>query len=140
MHRVRIFFKDFETENPGYSHQENAWKRLSSTHLASSTLVATGTGSGKTECFVYPVLDHCARAKKLGLSCDDKLADSISYNVIDGEAWVWNHDNGTVPGLSSYRLYGDRFDIGAGVRQSGLDFKHRLGCKCGMYRHVGSPF
>jgi DEAD/DEAH box helicase domain-containing protein len=60
------FFKDFETENPGYSHQENAWKRLSSTHLASSTLVATGTGSGKTECFVYPVLDHCARAKKLG--------------------------------------------------------------------------
>ncbi len=32
----------------------------------------------------------------LGQSCDAKLADSISYNVIDGEAWVWNHDNGTV--------------------------------------------
>jgi DEAD/DEAH box helicase domain-containing protein len=60
------FFKDFETENPSYSHQENAWKRLSSTHLATSTLVATGTGSGKTECFIYPVLDHCARAKKAG--------------------------------------------------------------------------
>jgi len=21
--------------------------------------VATGTGSGKTECFLYPILDHC---------------------------------------------------------------------------------
>ena len=29
---------------------------------ASGTLVATGTGSGKTECFLYPVLDHCARS------------------------------------------------------------------------------
>lgn len=56
------FFNNFETENPGYSHQEAAWQRLSTQHLATSTLVATGTGSGKTECFIYPVLDHCARA------------------------------------------------------------------------------
>jgi DEAD/DEAH box helicase domain-containing protein len=56
------FFKNFETENPGYSHQEAAWQRLSTLHGAASTLVATGTGSGKTECFVYPLLDHCARA------------------------------------------------------------------------------
>lgn len=55
------FFKNFETENPGYSHQEAAWQRLSTLHCAASTLVATGTGSGKTECFVYPLLDHCAR-------------------------------------------------------------------------------
>ena len=56
------FFSTFETENPGYSHQEAAWQRLSSLHGAASTLVATGTGSGKTECFVYPLLDHSARA------------------------------------------------------------------------------
>jgi DEAD/DEAH box helicase domain-containing protein len=62
----KSFFKDFSTENPGYSHQEGAWERLASSHKASSTLVATGTGSGKTECFIYPVLDHCARAKKSG--------------------------------------------------------------------------
>jgi len=55
------FFKNFDTENPGYSHQEAAWKRLSTLHSAASTLIATGTGSGKTECFVYPVLDHCVR-------------------------------------------------------------------------------
>ncbi len=28
---------------------------------ASSTLVATGTGSGKTECFLYPLIDYCYR-------------------------------------------------------------------------------
>ncbi|MDO8777987.1 MAG: DEAD/DEAH box helicase [Burkholderiaceae bacterium] len=62
----RNFFSTFETEFPGFSHQEAAWQRLSSQHLADHTLVATGTGSGKTECFVYPVLDHCARARKAG--------------------------------------------------------------------------
>jgi DEAD/DEAH box helicase domain-containing protein len=60
---ARNFFQSFETEYPGYSHQELAWKRLSSQHQAASTLVATGTGSGKTECFLFPVMDHCARAR-----------------------------------------------------------------------------
>ena len=60
------FFSTFQTQYPGYSHQEQAWKRLSSQHLAASTLVATGTGSGKTECFLYPVLDYCASARAAG--------------------------------------------------------------------------
>lgn len=60
----RDFFAGFQTEFSGYSHQEQAWQRLSSQHQAANTLVATGTGSGKTECFLYPVLDHCARAHK----------------------------------------------------------------------------
>ncbi|MDN3918725.1 DEAD/DEAH box helicase [Roseateles violae] len=59
----RGFFPGFETTFPGFSHQERAWERMSSQRLGLSTLVATGTGSGKTECFLYPVLDHCARAK-----------------------------------------------------------------------------
>lgn len=59
----RNFFPDFETTFPGFSHQERAWKRLSSNRQGLSTLVATGTGSGKTECFLYPILDHCARAR-----------------------------------------------------------------------------
>lgn len=65
-HSGRKFFSGFDTEFPGFSHQEAAWQRLSSQHLADHTLVATGTGSGKTECFVYPVLDHCARSRKAG--------------------------------------------------------------------------
>ena len=60
------FFKTFETEFPGHVHQEIAWQRLSSNGTAANTLVATGTGSGKTECFLYPVLDHCARTRAEG--------------------------------------------------------------------------
>ena len=63
----RAFFSTFETTHPGYHHQELAWRRLPSQHQAASTLVATGTGSGKTECFLFPVLDHCARARASGV-------------------------------------------------------------------------
>lgn len=62
----RKFFGHFETQFPGYVHQEAAWSRLASNQQAANTLVATGTGSGKTECFLYPVLDHASRAKAAG--------------------------------------------------------------------------
>ncbi|NLZ61340.1 MAG: DEAD/DEAH box helicase, partial [Acholeplasmataceae bacterium] len=41
-------------------HQELAFSRLSGEN-PKSTLIATGTGSGKTECFMYPLLDYCYR-------------------------------------------------------------------------------
>lgn len=41
-------------------HQAMALDRLSGP-IPLSTIVGTGTGSGKTECFLYPVLDHCAK-------------------------------------------------------------------------------
>lgn len=49
-------------------HQLQAWQRLTSRdgHEPEATLVTTGTGSGKTECFLYPILDHCLRAHYLG--------------------------------------------------------------------------
>jgi hypothetical protein len=41
----------------------DAFARLTSKdgHAPQHTLVTTGTGSGKTECFLYPILDHCLR-------------------------------------------------------------------------------
>ena len=45
-----------------YYHQELAFKRLGDPQ-PKSTLVATGTGSGKTESFMIPMLDYC-RANK----------------------------------------------------------------------------
>ncbi|MBC7704127.1 MAG: DEAD/DEAH box helicase [Rhodoferax sp.] len=64
----RDYFSAFQTEHPGFTHQELAWQRLRTdgAHPPGNTLVATGTGSGKTECFVYPVLDHAARALAAG--------------------------------------------------------------------------
>src|SRR5581483_3997696 len=46
-----------------YLHQWLAFERLTSFqgHMPRSTLVTTGTGSGKTECFLYPLLDHAYR-------------------------------------------------------------------------------
>jgi DEAD/DEAH box helicase domain-containing protein len=41
-----------------HRHQELAWERLEF-RAGHSTVVATGTGSGKTECFLYPILDYC---------------------------------------------------------------------------------
>ena len=40
-------------------HQARAFARLCGDEPR-STLVATGTGSGKTECFLFPILDSCA--------------------------------------------------------------------------------
>ena len=41
-----------------YVHQQKAFERLTGDD-GRSTLVATGTGSGKTECFLYPILEYC---------------------------------------------------------------------------------
>lgn len=51
-----------------YLHQLRAFERLTSRdgHRPLATLVTTGTGSGKTECFLYPVLDHCRRERQRG--------------------------------------------------------------------------
>ncbi len=51
----------FEAVHPEflpYLHQDRAFARLTGEECK-STLVATGTGSGKTECFLYPILEYC---------------------------------------------------------------------------------
>lgn len=45
-----------------YQHQMDAFARLSGDAMR-STLVATGTGSGKTESYLWPILEHCRRNK-----------------------------------------------------------------------------
>ncbi len=58
---------------PPYGHQAAAFRRLSSLDLGPGhrgpepTIVTTGTGSGKTEAFLYPILDHVLRAKRAGV-------------------------------------------------------------------------
>lgn len=46
-----------------YGHQEKAFREIGS---GKTTLIATGTGSGKTECFLYPIISHCLRLRDQG--------------------------------------------------------------------------
>lgn len=46
-----------------YGHQQSA---IESVAARRHTLVATGTGSGKTECFLYPILSHCLTLRDEG--------------------------------------------------------------------------
>lgn len=59
---------------PPYAHQATAWSRLTTLDLGPDkprplpTLVTTGTGSGKTEAFLYPILDHVLRSHDRGIT------------------------------------------------------------------------
>ena len=56
-----------------YGHQERALRAIAA---GRTTLVATGTGSGKTECFLYPVVSRCLRLR------DDVVPPGISAVIV----------------------------------------------------------
>ena len=67
-----VFSKEFNTlmqnqegilNRPLYAHQEKAIRLIESGRNA---VVTTGTGSGKTECFLYPILDSLLKEKENG--------------------------------------------------------------------------
>ncbi len=56
-------FESIHSDYSPYVHQNKAYDRLLGDE-PQSTLVATGTGSGKTECFLYPILEYCYQHRK----------------------------------------------------------------------------
>lgn len=66
------FVGDWSEGFTPYGHQARALERLTTINLGPDkprplpTLVTTGTGSGKTEAFLYPIIDHVLRAKRSG--------------------------------------------------------------------------
>jgi len=63
-----VFHSHMRQRIPGaithvYGHQEEAIRAV---HQGRTTLVSTGTGSGKTECFLYPVVSRCLELKDQG--------------------------------------------------------------------------
>jgi ATP-dependent helicase YprA (DUF1998 family) len=46
-----------------FAHQDETLRQVQAGHHC---LIATGTGSGKTEAFLYPILDHCLRLRDEG--------------------------------------------------------------------------
>ena len=53
----------FSKEQRPYKHQEQAWRILAK-QPRQSLMVTSGTGSGKTECFMVPILDRLARLQE----------------------------------------------------------------------------
>jgi ATP-dependent helicase YprA (DUF1998 family) len=51
---------DYRFTHPAYAHQLEAWRELAADERR-SVLVSSGTGSGKTECFLVPMLNDLAR-------------------------------------------------------------------------------
>lgn len=51
-------------EKPIYKHQERAFQKVES---GSNCVVKTGTGSGKTEAFLFPVLSGVMKLKEKGI-------------------------------------------------------------------------
>lgn len=52
---------DIKPGFPPYKHQIQAFEQLTTEggHIPHNTLITTRTGSGKTECFLFPILDYC---------------------------------------------------------------------------------
>ena len=46
-----------------FGHQEDAIRAI---HSGRTTLISTGTGSGKTECFLYPIISRCLELRDEG--------------------------------------------------------------------------
>lgn len=111
---------DFEP----YKHQVKAFQRLYSKdgHQPQHTLVTTGTGSGKTECFLYPILDHCWRNKdKPGVKAIilypmNALATDQAGRLAE---MLWNDDR--LKGEVSAGLY-----VGGKGRHGVADEKHLI--------------
>ncbi|MFC1743114.1 DEAD/DEAH box helicase [Candidatus Riflebacteria bacterium] len=56
-----------------YGHQEKAIRAVVQ---GKTTLVSTGTGSGKTECFLYPIISKCLKLK------DESAPEGISAIIV----------------------------------------------------------
>ncbi len=56
--------EDVHYERTLYAHQEKAFRKITCNER--NVIVATGTGSGKTECYLYPIFNYLMREKENG--------------------------------------------------------------------------
>lgn len=67
-----------------HQHQIEAFHRLTTHdgHNPQPTLLTTGTGSGKTECFLYPILDYVYQTNKYGVRPGVKVIIMYPMNAL----------------------------------------------------------
>lgn len=83
-----------------YKHQLQAFRQLSmkNGHQPEPTLLTTGTGSGKTECFLYPVLDYCYHCNKVSHQRGVKVIIMYPMNALASDQakrlaeTIWNDE------------------------------------------------
>jgi hypothetical protein len=96
-----------------YAHQAAAVRRLSSTRVGgpANTLVLSGTGSGKTESFLIPIVDTCLRSPGPGV----KAVVIYPMNALANDQLSrLRHLLGHTPGVTFGRYTGDTPDTDGG--------------------------
>lgn len=75
---------DIKPPFPPHRHQLQAFERLHTHngHKPEPTLLTTGTGSGKTECFLYPILDYCYKCNKNSIKRGVKVIIMYPMNAL----------------------------------------------------------
>ena len=68
--------KELPLDRPLYLHQQKAIERAASNH---NLVVTTGTGSGKTECFLIPAINELLREKEAGTLSQPGVRTLIIY-------------------------------------------------------------
>ena len=82
------FFPQVPLGFPAHLHQEQAFARLSGDNPR-STLIATGTGSGKTESFLWPILDHYPQQVGAPWASRNRLFSVQEMGVANASARHW---------------------------------------------------
>ena len=116
------FFKAIHPKFLPYVHQEKAWRRLVGDD-GQSTVIATGTGSGKTECFLYPILEYCFLHRETrGIKA--LVIYPMNALASDQAGRIARLINGSpeLQGNVSVGLYVGGFDKGHGSMVMGEDF------------------
>ncbi|MEW6664331.1 MAG: DEAD/DEAH box helicase [Thermodesulfobacteriota bacterium] len=95
-----------------YGHQEEAIRAIRS---GRTTLISTGTGSGKTECFLYPIVSKCLELR------DQAVAAGLEWEVKLRHLFTKNDAGTHVPILDHYVTLRSRDNAVLGV--VGRDYK-----------------
>ena len=91
---------DIAPNFPPYKHQLQAFSQLcmKNGHQPEPTLLTTGTGSGKTECFLYPILDYCYNCNKYERQVGVKVIIMYPMNALASDQakrlaeTIWNDE------------------------------------------------
>ena len=91
---------DIAPSFPPYRHQLQAFSQLTMKggHSPKPTLLTTGTGSGKTECFLYPILDYCYNCNKYERQVGVKVIIMYPMNALASDQakriaeTIWNDE------------------------------------------------